>query len=207
METLQGRNPINKIVVFFGFYWRTLNVLVIVLAMIIPLLHLNHPADPIKLSPPEITIVWDLFIFLGPLIRLWASGYLQKNQEVCSKGPYRVVRHPFYLGTLLCYLGFFMLLDGLFYGGGLFLTTLVLVYYPRILYEEEYLLKKFGGTYGFLKHDVPRICPFSRLTSLSYPDIRGWSLRQAWQNRGFSLLMGAAAGVLALSLWVRFMSN
>lgn len=207
MDTLEGRNLINKTVVFFGFHWRSLNVLVIILAIIIPLAQINRPADPIILTPPAISIFGDLCIILGPLIRLWASGYLQKNKEVCSKGPYRLVRHPFYLGTLLFYLGFFLLLDGLVYGVALFLATLIVVYYPRILYEEEYLLKKFSKAYIFQKKDVPRFFPFSRITSLSCADMRGWSWKQAWQNRGFSLLLGAAAGVLALNMVVRVMSN
>ncbi|HUT86260.1 MAG TPA: methyltransferase, partial [Elusimicrobiales bacterium] len=55
---------------------------------------------------------WKLFIAglviisLGEAIRLWASGYLKKDKELAVTGPYRIVRHPLYVGSFLIALGF-----------------------------------------------------------------------------------------------------
>ena len=38
---------------------------------------------------------------LGLVWRLWATGYLTKNQSLCRAGPYRRHRHPLYFGTWL----------------------------------------------------------------------------------------------------------
>ena len=43
---------------------------------------------------------------LGALIRLWGSGYVRKNDELATTGPYRFVRHPLYTGNLLIAIGF-----------------------------------------------------------------------------------------------------
>ena len=35
----------------------------------------------------------------GELIRIWAAGHLEKGREVTMSGPYRLTRHPLYLGS------------------------------------------------------------------------------------------------------------
>jgi len=40
-------------------------------------------------------------IGIGEGLRLWATGHLQKNQELTTSGPFAYVRNPLYLGTLL----------------------------------------------------------------------------------------------------------
>src|ERR1700736_286754 len=36
---------------------------------------------------------------IGELLRLWASGHLNKSREVTSSGPYRWFAHPLYVGS------------------------------------------------------------------------------------------------------------
>src|SRR5262245_59340451 len=38
---------------------------------------------------------------IGLLIRAWASGYLKKNQELTTTGPYAHTRNPLYFGTFI----------------------------------------------------------------------------------------------------------
>jgi protein-S-isoprenylcysteine O-methyltransferase Ste14 len=43
---------------------------------------------------------------LGALVRLYASGFIVKNQELATDGAYRFVRHPLYTGNILLVVGF-----------------------------------------------------------------------------------------------------
>jgi len=43
---------------------------------------------------------------LGMTIRLWASGFIVKDKQLATSGPYAFVRHPLYVGNLLIGLGF-----------------------------------------------------------------------------------------------------
>jgi hypothetical protein len=42
----------------------------------------------------------------GELLRLWASGHIDKGREITTSGPYRFVRHPLYLGSAILGAGF-----------------------------------------------------------------------------------------------------
>lgn len=43
---------------------------------------------------------------IGELVRVWASGHLDKAREVTRSGPYRFVRHPLYFGSCIMGVGF-----------------------------------------------------------------------------------------------------
>ncbi|SVE42317.1 uncharacterized protein METZ01_LOCUS495171, partial [marine metagenome] len=42
---------------------------------------------------------------LGVAVRIYASGYIIKNKELASTGPYAIVRHPLYTGNILLLIG------------------------------------------------------------------------------------------------------
>src|SRR5919106_3173461 len=41
----------------------------------------------------------------GERIRIWAAGHLEKGREVTRSGPYRLTRHPLYLGSTIIGIG------------------------------------------------------------------------------------------------------
>ena len=43
---------------------------------------------------------------IGAFVRLYASGFIVKNQELATDGAYRFVRHPLYTGNILLVVGF-----------------------------------------------------------------------------------------------------
>jgi len=42
----------------------------------------------------------------GEALRVWAAGHLEKGREITRSGPYRLVRHPLYLGSAIMGAGF-----------------------------------------------------------------------------------------------------
>lgn len=64
-------------------------------------------------------------------------GIVAANRGICSAGPYRLVRHPIYMGYVLLHSGFFLLNPSL-WNLAVF-ATLYAVKIPRILAEERLL--------------------------------------------------------------------
>lgn len=116
---------------------------------------------------------------LGETIRLWAAGHLEKGREVTMSGPYRLTRHPLYLGSALIGVGL-AIASASWWVSALVLSYLAVTLTAAIRTEEAHLTEKFGA---------------------AYPDYRGgraagahrsFSLERAWRNREYR----AAIGVL-----------
>jgi len=120
-------------------------------------------------------LVGGTIMMAGEFLRTWASGYIYKDQELATTGPYSIVRNPLYLGSFLIGLGATLISNVillLILYPLLFLAT----YLPLILQEEEKLLKLFGDSALSYMTKVPRLLPSFR----SYnPPFHPWSLEQA----------------------------
>lgn len=99
---------------------------------------------------------------LGELIRIWASGHIEKTHRLATGGPYAHTRNPLYVGSVLMALGLLVsarhpisVTAGLAY---------LLVFYPFIIREEaKFLKEKFPDQYhGWALHVplfFPRVTP------------------------------------------------
>jgi protein-S-isoprenylcysteine O-methyltransferase len=112
---------------------------------------------------------------LGPLVmlaaiglRMWAAMTLgrfytrtlrtARDQIVVRDGPYRFVRHPGYLGTLLMWTGFgFSTRDWLI--GAVCGVGMWLLYRHRINAEENMLLEQLGDAYREYMRETPGLLP------------------------------------------------
>jgi len=76
-------------------------------------------------------------------------------------GPYRYVRHPLYLGVVLLFVGWWILLD---HTSLLFSAILLLIWFCLVIapFEEKELRSMFGDQYEQYSREVPRIIPFSK---------------------------------------------
>jgi protein-S-isoprenylcysteine O-methyltransferase Ste14 len=110
-----------------------------------------------------------LVVTLAALIRSWAEAYLHSSivhdmdmhsDRLVADGPYRYVRNPLYLGTILLAIGFAFLASRLGFfaiaGGMIFFT------YRLILREEASLLQTQGESYRKYCELVPRLLPALR---------------------------------------------
>lgn len=102
-------------------------------------------------------------IFIGMLLHIWAIGCLVRNSQLTTWGPYRFVRHPFYLANLLIDMGLCAAGSG-HYKTGICLFTayfilFYLIYYRRMKKEEAHLTELFPNDYPQYIRLVPRFIP------------------------------------------------
>ncbi len=50
----------------------------------------------------------------GQVFRIYAAGFIHKNKQLASTGPYALVRHPLYLGNFLILFGFALAANNLY---------------------------------------------------------------------------------------------
>ena len=156
-------------------------------------------------SPTWTTMAESLVLVIpGLWLRAYASGYVRKNAELATTGPYAHTRNPLYLGSMLIAFGF----AG---ASGSWIIALVLailfavIYIPTIQSEETYLRSHFANFDDYARA-VPRLLPRVTPARLGSPEAsaaedRGrFSPALYWQHREYNSLMGAAAIYFALAI-------
>lgn len=129
-----------------------------------------------------------ILIFLaGCALRIWASGYIKKNNVLSIDGPYRYTRNPLYVGSFLMLLGATISILP-WWLTLIFALVFLASYYDKIMLEEGELLALFGEAYLDYQQTVPRFFPqpwrfFSLHTQL--PDSQNFSWPQAIKNRAY----------------------
>jgi len=98
-------------------------------------------------------------VILGEIVRFWSAGYIAKDAEIATGGPYAYVRNPLYFGSLLLAVGY-GLISGLgLWGVGLMVALFLVFHLAAISYEETFLTEKFGSSYLDYVRRVPRLLP------------------------------------------------
>jgi protein-S-isoprenylcysteine O-methyltransferase Ste14 len=106
---------------------------------------------------------------LGVLVRLWAVVTLRERytrtlrvddkQRIERGGPYRFIRHPGYLGSLLCLNGLALATgNAIVFAASLLATCIAYAY--RIHIEDTMLIAAFGPAYETYRRDVNAVIPF-----------------------------------------------
>jgi protein-S-isoprenylcysteine O-methyltransferase Ste14 len=112
-------------------------------------------------KPTFNSILWGLpIVILGEVIRIWASGYLNKDtrEYVTVFGPYGYTRNPLYVGNFFLGLGF-VAMSHHWVVIIIFLILFFLIYRSTILDEEKLLTNMFGSAYTAYRKKVPRFFP------------------------------------------------
>ncbi len=103
-------------------------------------------------------IVGSAIAALGLGIRAWASGYLKKNQELTTSGPYAHTRNPLYLGTFVMGAGA-AIATGSWWFAAAYLGFYLLIYVPVMMAEAETMRKLFPDEYEIYSQRVPMLIP------------------------------------------------
>lgn len=94
----------------------------------------------------------------GLLLRLWAEGWLIKNQVLSTRGPYSFTRNPLYLGTGLIILGQ-SLMSGVPWAPVVFPALWLALYWPTMRQEEAHLAARYGVEHAAYRKRVPLLLP------------------------------------------------
>jgi len=124
---------------------------------------------------------------VGEALRIWAAGHLEKGREVTASGPYRLTRHPLYVGSSIIGAGFAVASASIVVAA-LIAAYLALTIGAAIRREEMHLTEKFGAAYPeYREGRAPEAA-------------RRFSVERALRNREYRAVLGLAAA-LALLAW------
>ncbi len=138
-----------------------------------------------------------LVVLPGLLLRGYASGYVKKNAELTTTGPYAWTRNPLYLGSMLIAFGFAIGARSVVFAVVLLLMFAV-IYVPVIRGEEEYLHAHFAGFAAYAAR-VPRLLPWK--VPAASGGVRGSFAPGLYRkHREYNASIGAALLYVALIL-------
>jgi len=138
-----------------------------------------------------------LAVVPGVWLRGYAAGYVRKNAELTTTGPYGFTRNPLYLGSMLIAFGFGAG-SGSWWLVGALVVLFLAIYLPTIQGEEEYLRAHFAGFDEYCAK-VPRLLP--RLTRAPGSTGSGAFSRERYlHHREYNALIGSVAIYVALIL-------
>ncbi len=112
----------------------------------------------VRRASPAWFIAGAVLILLGQVVQLASYSVLVKNTELTRTGPYRYVRNPFYVGTILKDFGV-CVVSGNWVVMLLYVVIFLPILFRRIHKEEKSLHERFGREYEEYMRLVPRIVP------------------------------------------------
>jgi protein-S-isoprenylcysteine O-methyltransferase Ste14 len=144
--------------------------------------HLPLALIALALARPSVApyALGSALVVFGIGLRAWAAGFLKKGGELCTEGPYRHLRHPLYLGSLLGAIGLSVMTNSI-WGWAVVLPLFVLVYAAQVVAEERYLRGQYGCAHDQWASHVPLLLPRwrARIAASGQP----WSWSQFLANR------------------------
>jgi protein-S-isoprenylcysteine O-methyltransferase Ste14 len=155
--------------------------------------------------PSVHSLLWSLLGTVpGVALRAYASGYVTKNTELTTTGPYAYTRNPLYLGSMLIAFGFAVAAHS--WWTALALAVLfALIYFPTIRAEEVFLRERFTEYDEYAKR-VPRLIPRLRPAGVTGDGVQGgrFSGELYRKHREYNAVLGTLGiyGVLLLKLFV-----
>ena len=139
-------------------------------------------------------LIGSALVIPGLAIRAFASGHVQKNEQLATGGPYAYTRNPLYLGSLILAVGFALAARSGWIAAGI-IVIFFAVYLPVIRAEEAFLNDRFPHFQDYVRQ-VPRLLP--RLSAFrSGPDGFSWDLY--WKHHEYDAALGSIAMMAALA--------
>jgi protein-S-isoprenylcysteine O-methyltransferase Ste14 len=143
------------------------------------------------------------FAAAGAFVRLYASGFIVKNQELATDGPYRFVRHPLYTGNILLVAGF-AVAGSRWWGIPLALLFFWFYYPTAIEYEDRKLHRLFGAAWEQWSARTPALLPRLGDVPPAGAGDRRWSLAVSNTRNGELVFVALALLCAAWIAWLAF---
>lgn len=118
-------------------------------------------------------------------VRVWAAGYIHKDERLVTNGPFAFTRNPLYLSNMVGAVAF-LLMCGRWEMVIPVLAGWFLLHLPTVASEEEFLRGRFGEQYVDYCRRVPRWLPRRPVAG----DGRRFSLRRVLANREHVNILG-----------------
>ncbi len=125
-------------------------------------------------------------ILAGMGLRVYASGFILKNEQLATCGPYALVRHPLYTGNILI-IGGFSIISAAWWSALLALLFFWFYYPTAIEYEDRKLKRLFGADWENWSTRTPALIPtFSNLTAITQGS---WSFGKSSRQNGEPIIV------------------
>ena len=134
----------------------------------------------------------------GTAIRLYASGFIVKNKELATNGPYALVRHPLYTGNILIVCGF-ALANATWWALPLAALFFWFYYPPAIEYEDRKLRGYFGEHWEGWARNVPALVP--ALRNAAAMGGGRWSFAKSMWRNGEIVIAVYILACMGLIVW------
>ncbi|HEV3022354.1 MAG TPA: isoprenylcysteine carboxylmethyltransferase family protein [Pirellulales bacterium] len=158
----------------------------------------TKPHDTGNLGDPY-AMAGMVLVLWGLAVRSWAAGVIRKSKVLATTGPYRLCRHPLYLGSLAMMLGFCTIVGSML-DLCVVLGPVLAIYLLTIRREERRLAERHGEAWRQYTDLAPRLLPTRGITNLQ----TDWSLDQWMTNREYNALVTSLAALTVLHFWQRF---
>lgn len=145
---------------------------------IVGLVGILYLAEP---SPKAMSIGF-FFIIAGMFFRGWAAGYIHKDEELATRGPFSLTRNPLYFGNFVLGAGIAIA------GNNVYCYVIFLVYYllffPFLMVIEHRRLKEqFGEAYEEWARGSNSLFP-----KLKRPEKPGFNISYYMNNKEYRVL-------------------
>lgn len=144
----------------------------------VSLIVLLYLAEP---SPKSVSIGF-FFIIAGMFFRGWASGYINKDNELATKGPYALTRNPLYFGNFILGVGIAIAGNNI-YSYAIFIAFYALFFPFLMTIEHKRLKKKFGKKYKEWAKDSNSFFP-----KLKKVDCHGFNISYYMKNKEYQVV-------------------
>jgi protein-S-isoprenylcysteine O-methyltransferase Ste14 len=141
---------------------------------------------------PQTYVAGAMLAVIGQALRVWAAGHIEKGREVTRSGPYRHIRHPLYVGSLMMGAGF-VIASASVWTAVLAVAYFTVTYVAAVRSEEATLDARFAGEYSAYRA--------GRATDASAPATRRFSMDRAFgMNKEWRSLAGLAGAFALMAL-------
>lgn len=158
---ISGKRERKKVTMFI--YWGR-KIIEIFISFVVPVLLLLEIFETNISNPPYYLGV--ILSVTGILLMVWTRitrnkdwGFMgdDSGETLFIKGPYKLVRHPYYTGSLLTGIGIYLQLNYIFL---VLMIPIILFIIFVIRKEDSFLLEKFGIEFIEYKSKVKALIPF-----------------------------------------------
>jgi protein-S-isoprenylcysteine O-methyltransferase Ste14 len=157
---------------------------------------------------PRAILIGSAVVGLGLMVRAAAAGYLRKDRELATAGPYAKTRNPLYLGSAILAAGF-IVAGHSWIAGAIVAIYFAVFYYAVMRNEEDDLRARFPDEFPAYARRVPLFFPHFFSTPDAEASPKDNAVQFSWElyrrNREYRALIGTIGGMMlvGLRIWVR----